>query len=1000
MITIHLVSHTHWDREWYLTFQQFRLKLIHLIDYLLDILETDPDFKYFLLDGQTIILEDYLQIRPERETDLIKFIKNGRLLIGPWYISPDEYLVAPESHIRNLLEGNHFCQKYGGKMSVGYLPDTFGHIGQMPQILQGFGIDAACLWRGLDDQSCELLWKAPDGSSVLLSYLRDSYSNAANLTTSDPDRFVNEIHEKTLSLLPYSLTGQILLMHGTDHMAPPKDLSCALRIYQLKPGLYNLIHSNLPQYFDSVHSQLTSTGIQLPVINGELRSSKHSALLQNTLSTRIWLKQRNHDCENDLLKWVEPLNAWEVNLLDPPQSTQAPDNQNNTQRNFLDHQNSIIRYAWKLLMQCHPHDSICGTSIDQVASEMRVRFYQVDQINHVLINQDLQRLSNQIDTRYFDRPNLSNNKQNILSSIIVFNPNDKAQSGLINLNIKFDDQYSSFEIIDESGNTIPFHQRELGPSELISMTLDKQGLKQALGMINKGNVAGMVVRDFEIEYGENSALIRATLSDHGMANLSKLRRGISQLEEMFADPKVSEFVIHAYSDPEIETYLVARDVPGHGYCSYWIRGNIEQMTKTSEPKKLNSLVESILPLFNLITRTPVFSKLVIIKKQKSTKKLNKIENEFFIVEVHPTKGSISVTDKRSQQVYTGLNRFIDNADCGDLYNYSPPENDLTVFAKVVKVENDENVTGHRLIIYSELKTPSRISDDRKSRSHEWVNNKIKSTITVVPGIPRIDVHTEIGNQASDHRLRVHFPAPFYCANSIQDGHYEIVQRPVGTPNYDDTWEEPPRPEVPQCQFTIVADDQTSLTIANRGLPEVEVLKTEKENVEIAITLLRCVGWLSRDDITTRKGHAGPMGIATPEAQMIGMYSFDYSIIPGDKNWISSIHEAYSFNSPLKAINSPVHPGILPCKISFIENQNQDFILTAIKQADDNSDLIVRGFNISSSPIEISIKPWRQFKHAHLVGLDEKIIKSLSISEQGQVNLLIDGNKIVTIRFDD
>jgi alpha-mannosidase len=97
MNTIHLVSHTHWDREWYLTFQQFRLKLVQLIDRLLDILGSDPDFKYFLLDGQTILLEDYLQIRPEREADLINLIRNGRLLIGPWYISPDEFLVAPES---------------------------------------------------------------------------------------------------------------------------------------------------------------------------------------------------------------------------------------------------------------------------------------------------------------------------------------------------------------------------------------------------------------------------------------------------------------------------------------------------------------------------------------------------------------------------------------------------------------------------------------------------------------------------------------------------------------------------------------------------------------------------------------------------------------------------------------------------------------------------------------------------------------------------------------
>ena len=999
MSTIHLVSHTHWDREWYLTFQQFRLKLIHLMDQLLEILEDDRDYKYFLLDGQAIILEDYLQVRPERESDLIYYIKNGRLFIGPWYVSLDEFLIAPESHVRNLLEGNRLCQKYGAKMSVGYLPDSFGHIGQMPQILRGFGIDTACLWRGLDDQPCELIWKAPDGSSVLLSYLRDSYSNAANLTISNPDKFINEIHERNHSLSQNSVTGQILLMHGTDHMEPPTGLTYALSTYQSRSHQDNLIHSNLPLYFKSIRSDLDSTGDQLPSISGELRSSKHTALLQNVLSTRISLKQRNHGCETDLIKWVEPLSAW-VSLLNSSNSAPEVGYQNNLPRNYLTNQNSVIRYAWKLLMECHPHDSICGTSIDQVASEMRVRFDQVDQINRDLINQDLQRLSDRIDTRYSDNQKLSDDKQNIFSSIIVFNPNDTEQSGLINLSIKLDNQYTSFEIIDDLGNATPYHQIGIGPSELISMTLDKKGLKQALGMIHDGNVAGMVIRDFLLEQAEYKAVIRVTLSDHGQVDLNKWIQGISRVEAMFADPSVNEFIIHAYSDPEIDLSMVASDVAGHGYRCYWIRAHTERIPKTSEPIHLIPLVRYLLPVVNQITRIPLFSTLLKGKKYKPTQKTRKIENEYFIVEAQLSEGAITITDKRTRQVYTGLNRFIDGADCGDLYNYCPAENDVTFFARVIKIEHDKSVTCQKLIIQDELKIPARISVDRKSRSRDRVNNKIISTITLVPGVPRIDIHTEIDNLASDHRLRVHFIAPFTCENSIQDGHFEIVHRPIGTPNYDETWEEPPRPEVPQRQFTIVTDDQTSLTMANRGLPEVEVFKTENGNVEIAITLLRCVGWLSRDDITTRKGHAGPMGIATPDAQMLGKYAFDYSIIPGDKNWQTSIHQAYAFNAPLKAINSPVHPGTLPSIFSFIENINRDFIITAIKLFEDNSCLIVRGFNILSSPIELSIKPWKLFNKAYLVGLDEKINKSLSISGQGKINLHVEGHKIVTIRFND
>src|SRR3970282_515037 len=149
MRPLHLVSHTHWDREWYLTFQQFRLKLVHLIDNLLALLDADPDFRHFMLDGQTIVLDDYLLMRPERAVAIRAHVQNGRLLIGPWHILPDEFLVSPEATIRNLLQGERTARQFGPKMMVGYTPDPFGHIGQLTQILRGFGIEMAVLQRGL-----------------------------------------------------------------------------------------------------------------------------------------------------------------------------------------------------------------------------------------------------------------------------------------------------------------------------------------------------------------------------------------------------------------------------------------------------------------------------------------------------------------------------------------------------------------------------------------------------------------------------------------------------------------------------------------------------------------------------------------------------------------------------------------------------------------------------------------------------------------------------------
>lgn len=989
MTTIHLVSHTHWDREWYLTFQQFRLKLVNLIDHLLDILDHDPNYLYYLLDGQTILLEDYLEIRPERQAELIEQIINGRILIGPWYVSPDEFLVSPESHIRNLLEGNKLCQFFGAKMPIGYLPDDFGHIGQMPQILRGFGIESACLWRGLDDQPCELEWKAPDGSSVLLSYLRDSYSNAASLTTSTPEKFTNDINTLCLSLLPYSMTDEILLMQGTDHMEPLDDLAQAIGYYQHQNEPYSLVHSNLSQYFNSVRPRFETTNKSLPVVSGELRSSKHSALLQNVLSTRIWLKQRNHHCETELLRWVEPLNAWNKLLVTSTHSLASGNDVSNSA--LLNNQKSSIHHAWKLLMQCHPHDSICGTSIDQVANEMRTRFDQVDQISQELIDLSLENICELIDTQ-------PASEQNILSAIAIFNPNDLPQSGLVNLSLKLADHYSTYEIIDMNSQMVPSDFSGMGSRELISAVMDKKALKQAFGMIHEGHIAGMVVRDFEINRLQETVTIRAILSDHGNVNINRWREGIAQLDGIMADSMVTEFQIHAYSDPEIQITFVAKDIPQHGFSCFWIKGCTEPGREAVTPVKLNPIAQAFIPLLARGAQIPLFSWIIGSKKRRISRQSNKIENEFLVVEAHSIDATLTITDKRTHQVYSGMNKLIDSGDRGDLYNFCPPEHDLKISPKVIKVECVRQNTYNKLIINYQLKLPAKLSDDHSSRSYEEVICPITSTATLVNGIPRVDIHTEVDNIAHDHRLRVHFPAPFSSSEAWYDGHFEIVRRPICIREYDETWEEPPRPEVPQRMFTSIANEVTSLTIANFGLPEVEVFTNQFGNTEIAITLLRCVDWLSRDDLTTRKNHAGPMEVAVPDAQMDGKIAFDYSVIPGEANWRESIPQVISFNSPLKSMTTSVHTGVLPSKNSFVENSSENFIITTIKTTENGDGLIIRGYNLTSKSINVSLKLMIPIKLAQLVSLDESMIETLPISPRGLIELNVGGYKIVTLRL--
>ncbi len=182
---LHVVSHTHWDREWYSPFQQYRQRLVRLADRLFELMERNAEYRYFVFDGQAIILEDYFAIRPENRERFKALVQAGRIEIGPWYVLPDEFLVSAEALIRNLQIGHRVAGEHGGVMKVGYMPDSFGHIAQMPQILRGFNIDNFVFTRGLGDEEerlgTEFLWIAPDGNRVLTIYQLNGYCNGVEL---------------------------------------------------------------------------------------------------------------------------------------------------------------------------------------------------------------------------------------------------------------------------------------------------------------------------------------------------------------------------------------------------------------------------------------------------------------------------------------------------------------------------------------------------------------------------------------------------------------------------------------------------------------------------------------------------------------------------------------------------------------------------------------------------------------------------------------------------
>src|SRR5437763_4153173 len=304
-----LVSHFHWDREWYRTFDEFRGRLVDAVDAVLDLVAADPEFR-FVLDGQAIVLEDYLAIRPQRREELAAAIGSDRIAAGPWYVQPDSLLPSGEAHVRNLLAGRAVVREFGPVSRVAYVPDSFGHPAQFPQIFAGFGLDPFVYWRGngseLDELGSLYQWVAPDGSAVRAWHLAEGYFAAAALDADDDvdatvDRLV-PILERLRSTTPER--APVLLMNGFDHL--PADTTTGAIADALDKRVDATV---IRARFDDAIARLPSAET-LPPWQGALVGGRVTNLLPGVWSARMPLKLRNRAVETLLTQWAEPWSAF------------------------------------------------------------------------------------------------------------------------------------------------------------------------------------------------------------------------------------------------------------------------------------------------------------------------------------------------------------------------------------------------------------------------------------------------------------------------------------------------------------------------------------------------------------------------------------------------------------------------------------------------------------------------------------------------------------------
>lgn len=436
-----VISHTHWDREWYKTQEQFRLSLIDLIDHVLEILDEQPNY-VFHMDAQTIVFEDYWEIKPEMKDKCCKYIKEGRLLVGPWYVQNDFFLTSGEATIRNLLLGMQQADKMGRCSITAYMPDQFGLISQLPQILKGFHMDHCVFGRGYDGwyideegnmqkekRPAEFLWQSPNGSEILAVCMSNWYNNAQRFS-SNIDKAVGLVNGIEKSFEGVATTPYLLLMNGVDHLEAQEDLLPILDAVQQKlPEGDKIYQTTLTEYAQLIKQSISHEN--MTVRKGELKDGTHWNLLKDVTSSRMYLKVSNCELQNMLEHRLEPL----YSMLE------LKGMKNIYPAGQLD-------YLWKMLIRNHAHDSICGCSHDAVHRHMEERFAAIKEMGMDLQKRGMSTIASHVREEV--------NPDDYL--IVVFNALEQNRTEVIEITIDVleEDHPKGICIFSPEGEEVPF----------------------------------------------------------------------------------------------------------------------------------------------------------------------------------------------------------------------------------------------------------------------------------------------------------------------------------------------------------------------------------------------------------------------------------------------------------------------------------------------------------------------------------------------------------------